>query len=68
MVKKSKTSAKEESNVLVKEETIAVKEESTTSGKDGEGIDAVRILMAIGGFFCVIVLVFFILRYVLHVM
>ena len=68
MAKKSKPSFNVESITSVKEETIEpVKEETTVSGKEGEGFDAVRILMAIGGLFCVLFLVFFILRYVLHV-
>jgi hypothetical protein len=68
MAKKSKPSGNVESITSVKEETIEpVREETTVSGKENEGFDAVRILMAIGGLFCVLFLVFFILRYVLHV-
>jgi hypothetical protein len=69
MAKKSKPSVNVESIASVKEETIEpVKEEITVSGKEGEGFDAIRILMAIGGFFCVIFLGFIILRYVLHIL
>jgi hypothetical protein len=69
MAKKSKPSVNVESIASGKEETIEpVRGETTVSGKEGEGFDAIQILMAIGGFFCVIFLVFLILRYVLHIL
>lgn len=67
MAKKSKASVNVESIASVKEETIEpVKEETIVSGKEGEGFDAVRILMAIGILFGIIFLGFIILRNVLH--
>jgi len=67
MAKKSKPSVNVEYIASVKEETIEpVKEETTVSGKEGEGFDAVRILMAIGGLFIIVFLGFLILRYMLH--
>ena len=69
MAKKSKPFVKEESISSVEEEMIeSVKKETISPGKEGEGFDAIRILMAIGALFGVIFLVFFILRYVLHVL
>jgi hypothetical protein len=64
MAKKSRPPVKVESEAVVKEETRAVKEETPASGKEREGIDAVLVLMAIGGLFCVIFLAFLILRFV----
>jgi len=63
MAKKSKPPFKVEKE-LVKEETEVVKEEAPVSGKEGEGIDAALVLMAIGGLFCVIFLAFLILQFV----
>jgi hypothetical protein len=67
VAKKSKPSVNVESIASVKEEMIEpVREETTVSGKENEGFDTVRILMVVGGLFCVLFLVFFILRYVMH--
>jgi len=67
VAKKSKPSVNVESIASVKEEMIEpVREETTVSGKENEGFDAVRILMVVGGLFCFLFLVFFILRYVMH--
>jgi hypothetical protein len=67
MAKKTKPLVKEESISSVEEEMIeSVKKDTIAPNKEGEGFDAIRILMAIGALFCVIFLVFFILRYVLH--
>jgi hypothetical protein len=64
MAKKSRPPVKVESKAVIKEETQVVKEETPASGKEREGIDAVLVLMAIGGLFCVIFLAFLILRFV----
>ncbi len=73
MVKKSKPPVKVEKAVVkeevqvVKEETPAsVKEETTVSGKEGEGIDFFYILAGGGVLIGVILLIFLIFRYVLH--
>ncbi len=62
--KVEKAVVKEETEVVKEEAPARVKEEDTVSGKEGEGIDAVLVLMAIGGIFCVIFLAFLILRFV----
>ena len=67
MVKKSKPSVKVEPIASDKEETIAsVKEEPITSGKDGEGIDFFYILAGGGILIGIILVIFLIFRYVLH--
>jgi hypothetical protein len=63
-VKVEKTVVKEETDVIKAETPASVKEETTVSGKGGEGIDAVLVLMAIGGIFSVIFLAFLILQFV----
>jgi len=61
MVKKSKP--------LVKEETIAVKEEETTaSGKYGEGINFFYVFAGGGALLVIILIIFIILRYVFHIL
>lgn len=58
---------KVESITPVKEETIAsVKEETIASGKDSEGIDFFYILAGGGILIGVILVIFLIFRYVLH--
>ncbi len=65
MAKKSKPPVKVE-KAVVKEETVAVKEETTVLGKEGEGIDAIRILMAVGELLILIDVGVILLRYVYH--
>lgn len=65
-VKVEKAVVKEETEVVKEEAPASGKEETIASGKEREGIDAVLVLMAIGGLFCVIFLAFLILRFVLH--
>jgi len=60
MVKKSKPSVKAESVASDKEETLP-------SGKESEGIDFFNILAGGGALIGIILLVFVIFRYVLHV-
>lgn len=70
MVKKSKPSVKVESKVLDKEETIEVKEEIKASikeeEKEGKGIEFYTIATGTGILIGLILIVFIILRYVLH--
>jgi hypothetical protein len=60
MVKKSKTSVKEEIIAPVKEETLA-------SSKNGEKFDFFYILAGGGALLMIILIIFIILRYVLHI-
>lgn len=63
-VKVEKTVVTEETEVVKAETPASGKEETTVSEKGGEGIDAVLVLMAICGIFCVIFLAFLILQFV----
>ncbi len=63
-VKVEKAVVKEETEVAKEEVSVPVKEETAISGKEMKGIDAVLVLIAIGGIFCVIFLAFLILQFV----
>ena len=65
-VKVEKTVVKQETEVVKEEVPSSVKDETPAPGKERDGIDAVLVLMAIGGLFCIIFLAFLILRFVLH--
>jgi hypothetical protein len=68
MAKRSKPSGKEESKTPVKEDTLiaSVKDGTIASGKDGGRIDFFYVLAGGGAILGVILIVFIILRYVLH--
>lgn len=68
MAKKSKPLIKEESLSSVEEEIIeSVKKETAASGKeDGKGIDFFYVLTGGGALLGLIMILFIILRYVLH--
>ncbi len=68
MAKKTKSSGKGESETLDNEKAIEVNEETIPSGADADRMDAVRILMIIGGLFFIFFLGFLILRQVLHIL
>ena len=66
-ISQSRKSSSKRRNRSRKEETIAsVKEETTTSGKEGEGIDFFYILAGGGVLIGIILVIFLIFRYVLH--
>jgi len=68
MAKRSKPSGKGESKTPIKEDAIidSVNEETTASGKDGERFDFFYVLAGGGALIGVILIIFIILRYVLH--
>jgi hypothetical protein len=66
-VKVEKTVVKQETEVVKEDAPASGKEETTTSGKEGEGIDAIRILMAVGVLLILVDVGVILLRYVYHV-
>lgn len=68
MVKRSKPTGKGESKTPIKEDAItaSVDEETTASGKDGETFDFFYVLAGGGVLIGVILIIFIVLRYVLH--
>ncbi len=69
MAKRSKPTGKGESKTPIKEEAITapVDEETPASGKDGEKFDFFYVLAGGGVLIGVILIIFIVLRYVLHV-
>ncbi len=65
-VKVEKAVVKEETEVVREETQASGKEETISSGKEGEGIDFFYILAGGGALIGVILLIFLIFRYVLH--
>ena len=65
-VKVEKAVVKEETEVVKEEAQASGKEETTVSGKEGEGIDFVLYTCGWRGIDGVILLIFLIFRYVLH--
>ncbi|HET6580950.1 MAG TPA: hypothetical protein VFG36_03625 [Methanoregula sp.] len=68
MAKRSKPSGKGESKIPIKEEAIieSVNEETTASGGDGQRFDFFYVLAGGGALIGVILIIFIILRYILH--
>jgi len=66
-VKVEKAVVKEETEVVREEAQASGKEETISSGKEGEGIDFFYILAGGGALIGVILFIFLIFRYVFHV-